>query len=104
MFIPYEIYDLTSKITFLRVATFLVNLALVVYLVISKRLLGVRGGKKAYEAQRREGSIMEQASEAAAAKQPSPVREMRDVSAAADVAEPTAGQSNAGTLPSSVQE
>lgn len=79
VFIPYEIYDLTSKITFLRMATFLVNLALVVYLVISKRLLGVRGGKQAYEEQRREGSIMEQACEAAAA-------------------------AKAGTLPSSVQE
>lgn len=72
VFIPYEIYDLTGKITFLRVATFGVNLALVVYLVLSKRLLGVRGGKRAYEEQRREGSIMEQAAEAVAAKQ-SPV-------------------------------
>lgn len=95
VFIPYEIYDLTSKITFLRVATFLVNLALVVYLVISKRLLGVRGGKRAYEEQKREGSIMEQAAEAAQARNApqagddlAPVRGMRDVSAPASPAEP----------------
>jgi uncharacterized membrane protein (DUF2068 family) len=95
VFIPYEIYDLTSKITFLRVATFLVNLALVVYLVISKRLLGVRGGKRAYEELKREGSIMEQAAEAAAALKVqktgddlSSVRGSRDVSGSASPAEP----------------
>jgi uncharacterized membrane protein (DUF2068 family) len=79
VFIPYEIYDLSSKITVLRVLTFLVNLALVVYLLVSKRLFGLRGGKRAYEEQRREGSIMEQAAEATQkAKDDFPVRGMRD--------------------------
>jgi uncharacterized membrane protein (DUF2068 family) len=48
--LPYEIYDMTSKITATRVIFFLINLALVVYLVVTRRLFGVRGGKKAYEA------------------------------------------------------
>jgi uncharacterized membrane protein (DUF2068 family) len=89
VFIPYEIYDLSSKVTVLRVLTFLVNLALVVYLVVSKRLLGVRGGKRAYDEQRRESSILQQAAEAAAAqKDHSPVRAMPEVSPAADPSEP----------------
>ena len=67
IFLPYEIYDLTVKFTVLRVLTFLVNLALVIYLVISKRLFGVRGGKKAYDARLREDSILEAAEAAAAA-------------------------------------
>ncbi len=67
VFLPYEIYDLTVKFTVLRVLTFVVNLALVVYLVISKRLFGVRGGKRAYQEQLREDSILEAAEAAAAA-------------------------------------
>ena len=43
--LPYEIYDLANKVTVLRVVAFLINLALVLYLVLTKRLFGVRGGK-----------------------------------------------------------
>jgi uncharacterized membrane protein (DUF2068 family) len=57
--IPYEIYDLTAKVTWLRVVAFIINVALVVYLVVSKRLFGVRGGKKAYEARLRSESILQ---------------------------------------------
>ena len=70
IFLPYEIYDLTVKFTVLRLLTFLVNLALVVYLVVTKRLFGVRGGKKAYEARLREDSILDAAEEAAAEHPP----------------------------------
>jgi uncharacterized membrane protein (DUF2068 family) len=63
--LPLEIYELAHKITFLRVAAFVVNLALVVYLVYAKRLFGVRGGGKAYEARLRSESIIDtEASEA----------------------------------------
>jgi uncharacterized membrane protein (DUF2068 family) len=65
VFLPYEIYDLTVKITWLRVGALVVNLLLVVYLVWSKRLFGVRGGKQAYEARVRTESVMEQAALAA---------------------------------------
>ncbi|HEX4060797.1 MAG TPA: DUF2127 domain-containing protein, partial [Streptosporangiaceae bacterium] len=68
VFLPYEIYDLSSKVTALRAAAFAVNLALVIYLVVTKRLFGVRGGRRAYEERLREGSIIEQAAEAAAAE------------------------------------
>jgi uncharacterized membrane protein (DUF2068 family) len=69
LFLPYEVYDLTAKVTWLRVAAFVVNLLLVVYLVWSRRLFGARGGGKAYEAMLREESVIEieQAALAAAA-------------------------------------
>jgi hypothetical protein len=57
--VPYEIYDLTVKITWLRILAFTVNILLVVYLVWTKRLIGVRGGKRAYDAQLRTESVIE---------------------------------------------
>ena len=70
IFLPYEVYDLTVKFTVLRLLTFLVNLALVVYLVVSRRLFGVRGGRKAYEARLREDSILDAEAQAAAEQHP----------------------------------
>ena len=70
VFIPYEIYDLTVKITWLRLLAFGVNLLLVFYLVWSKRLLGVRGGKKAYDAALRSESVIEVEQAALAAASP----------------------------------
>jgi uncharacterized membrane protein (DUF2068 family) len=65
--LPYEIYDLANKVTATRVIFFVINLALVLYLVITRRLFGVRGGKSAYEARLRGESIMQTAINAAAA-------------------------------------
>jgi uncharacterized membrane protein (DUF2068 family) len=65
--IPYEIYDLTAKVTVLRLVAFVINVALVVYLVVAKRLFGVRGGKKAYEARLRSASILQAEIDAVAA-------------------------------------
>jgi uncharacterized membrane protein (DUF2068 family) len=72
VFVPYEIYDLTVKITWLRILAFTVNILLVVYLVWTKRLIGVRGGKRAYVAQLRTESVIEveQAALAAASARP----------------------------------
>jgi uncharacterized membrane protein (DUF2068 family) len=67
--LPYEIYELVSKITVTRSILFAVNLLLVLYLVITKRLFGVRGGKRAYQARLRSESIMDAAIDAAAADQ-----------------------------------
>lgn len=57
--LPLEIYDLIEKITPLRIGTLLVNIALVLYLLLSKRLFGIRGGKKAHEAHLRGESLIE---------------------------------------------
>ena len=69
VFLPYEVYDLTVKITWLRVGALVINLLLVVYLVWTKRLFGVRGGRQAYETRLRTESFIEveQAALAAAA-------------------------------------
>jgi len=67
--LPYEIYDLANKVTVLRVVAFVINLGLVLYLVLTKRLFGVRGGKKAYEARLRSESILDAEMAALAAEQ-----------------------------------
>ena len=49
------------------------NLALVLYLVMTKRLFGVRGGKQAYDARLRSESVLEAAVKAAQRQaQPAP--------------------------------
>ncbi len=70
--IPYEIYELVAKVTALRMTAFIINVALVVYLVLSKRLFGARGGKKAYDARLRSESVMQAAVDAAAAARGQP--------------------------------
>ena len=59
LFIPFEIYELTDKISWLKIVVLLVNVAAVLYLVLSKRLFGVRGGHAAYEAALHEVSLLE---------------------------------------------
>jgi uncharacterized membrane protein (DUF2068 family) len=59
--LPLEIYDLTRKVTVTALVLLAVNLLLVLYLAITKRLFGIRGGKRAYEARLMEESVMEEA-------------------------------------------
>ena len=90
---PYEIWDLTNKgVTVLRVVAFLINLGLVLYLVLTKRLFGVRGGKKAYEARLRSESILDAEIAALAAEQAEPGRHAKPVPGGEPVpaTEPTA--------------
>jgi uncharacterized membrane protein (DUF2068 family) len=56
LFLPFEIYELTGKITVTRVGALVVNLAILVYLVLAKRLFGLRGGAAADEAARHKDS------------------------------------------------
>jgi uncharacterized membrane protein (DUF2068 family) len=67
VFLPLEIYELTKNVTWLKVVAFLINVALVVYLVSRKRLFGVRGGRAAFERERHEDSLLEVEAAAAAA-------------------------------------
>jgi uncharacterized membrane protein (DUF2068 family) len=70
IFLPYEIYDLTLKVTWLRLVALVINLLLVIYLVWTKRLFGARGGKKAYDARLRSESVIEVEEAALAAAKP----------------------------------
>ncbi|MGB8386356.1 DUF2127 domain-containing protein [Mycobacterium sp.] len=53
VFLPLEVHDLAKGITMTRVVTLTINVAAVAYLMISKRLFGLRGGRKAYDEERR---------------------------------------------------
>jgi uncharacterized membrane protein (DUF2068 family) len=59
IFLPYELYEIFEKVTAIRVGAFVVNVAAVVYLLLTKRLFGLRGGRAAYEAERHEESLLE---------------------------------------------
>ena len=43
-FLPLEIYEIVEKVSLLKVGALVVNLAILAYLVWTKRLFGVRGG------------------------------------------------------------
>jgi uncharacterized membrane protein (DUF2068 family) len=58
-FLPLEIYELTERVTPVRVGALLINIAAVVYLVVAKQLFGVRGGAPAQERERRSQSLLE---------------------------------------------
>ncbi|MCT9930566.1 DUF2127 domain-containing protein [Planotetraspora sp. A-T 1434] len=59
LFIPIEIYEIVEKVTWLRIVILLINIAAVLYILLSKRLFGLRGGHAAYEAERHEASLLE---------------------------------------------
>ncbi len=59
VFLPLEIHDLAKGITMTRVVTFSINVAAVIYLLISKRLFGLRGGRKAYDEERRGEQLLD---------------------------------------------
>jgi uncharacterized membrane protein (DUF2068 family) len=52
LLLPLEIYELTSRVTWFKVTALIVNLAIVIYLLLAKRLFGVRGGSAAERADR----------------------------------------------------
>ena len=59
IFLPLEVHDLAKGITVTRALTFAINVAAVVYLLVSKRLFGLRGGRKAYDDERRGEQLMD---------------------------------------------
>src|ERR1700722_18107354 len=59
VFLPLEIHDLAKGITMTRVVTFSINVLAVIYLLISKRLFGLRGGRKAYDEERRGEQLLD---------------------------------------------
>ena len=56
LFVPYELYELADKITVIRVGAFVINLAILLYLLVAKRLFGLRGGGAADRAARERDS------------------------------------------------
>lgn len=58
LFLPLEIYELTEKVTVLRVGALLINVVAVIWLLYSKRLFGLRGGGAAYHAEHSAESLL----------------------------------------------
>ena len=56
LFVPYEVYEIADKLTVFRVGAFVVNLAILLYLLLAKRLFGLRGGAAADHAARERDS------------------------------------------------
>jgi hypothetical protein len=59
IFLPLEIKDLANGITFTRAATLIINVAAVLYLLLSKHLFGLRGGRQSYDRERRGQQLLE---------------------------------------------
>lgn len=57
-FLPLEIYELTDRVTTVKIVILVINVFAVVYLLVSKRLFGLRGGRAAYEAARQSESLL----------------------------------------------
>jgi uncharacterized membrane protein (DUF2068 family) len=57
-FLPLEIYELTEKVTWLRLLAVLINIVAVVWLLWSKRLFGLNGGGQAYLAEHHTESLL----------------------------------------------
>ncbi|HEY4991386.1 MAG TPA: DUF2127 domain-containing protein [Nakamurella sp.] len=58
VFLPWEIYEVTEKVTVLRVGALVINIAAVIWLLWSKRLFGIRGGGAAYHAEHHAESLL----------------------------------------------
>jgi len=51
VFIPLEVDELTKSISWLKIVTLVINVAIAVYLLLAKRLFGLRGGGRAEHAE-----------------------------------------------------
>jgi uncharacterized membrane protein (DUF2068 family) len=51
-FLPLEVYELATRVSPFKVIAFIINVAVVAYLLWAKRLFGIRGGARALEAER----------------------------------------------------
>jgi uncharacterized membrane protein (DUF2068 family) len=71
-FLPLEVYELTEKVNNFKIVTLLLNIAAVLYILLAKRLFGLRGGGRAFEAERHEASLLEV--ETSAGDHPNPSR------------------------------
>ena len=53
LLIPVEVYEMSHRVSVLKVITLIINVAIAVYLLLAKRLFGLRGGGRAEAEERR---------------------------------------------------
>ncbi|WP_035797902.1 DUF2127 domain-containing protein [Kitasatospora mediocidica] len=58
-FLPLEGYELTEHVTAFKIGTLALNVLAVLWILVSKRLFGLRGGVEAFEAERHSASFLE---------------------------------------------
>ncbi|MGW0957210.1 DUF2127 domain-containing protein, partial [Streptomyces sp. NPDC002545] len=58
-FLPLEIYELTEHISAVKITTLVLNIVAVLYIALAKRLFGLRGGRAAFDEERRSASLLE---------------------------------------------
>jgi uncharacterized membrane protein (DUF2068 family) len=58
-FLPLEVYELIDHTTVTKAGAFVLNLAVVVYLIVAKRLFGARGGRRAYDEEMSSEALLE---------------------------------------------
>jgi uncharacterized membrane protein (DUF2068 family) len=54
--VPFEVYELTNSVSAFKLIALIINLAVVIYLLLAKRLFGLRGGHAAEHARREASS------------------------------------------------
>ncbi|HEX6460687.1 MAG TPA: DUF2127 domain-containing protein [Thermoleophilaceae bacterium] len=54
--LPLEVYEITQRLSVLKIITLIINIAVVIYLLLAKRLFGLRGGGRAEQEERRRDS------------------------------------------------
>jgi uncharacterized membrane protein (DUF2068 family) len=54
--VPFEVYELTNGVSAFKLVALIINLAVVLYLLLAKRLFGLRGGHAAERARREASS------------------------------------------------
>ena len=74
-FLPIEVYELTEKMSSFKIGTLALNVLAVLYILLAKRLFGLRGGAAAFEAERRGASLLEVEEAAGEPKEPLPTRQ-----------------------------
>jgi uncharacterized membrane protein (DUF2068 family) len=47
--LPIEVYEIVNRLSPLKILAFVINVAVVIYLLLAKRLFGMRGGGRADE-------------------------------------------------------
>jgi uncharacterized membrane protein (DUF2068 family) len=62
--VPFEVYELANGVSVFKMVAFVINVAIVLYLLVAKRLFGVRGGFRVEEERRRKLSGWEAIEEA----------------------------------------
>jgi uncharacterized membrane protein (DUF2068 family) len=58
-FLPIEVYEIVDKQSLFKVGTFVLNVLAVLYLLLAKRLFGLRGGRAAAERELHSASLLE---------------------------------------------